>query len=55
MAGVEDADDLDETDLVMIMVTDATRTISAASRTNPKPAKILAFRQELGPARWPAV
>jgi hypothetical protein len=38
----------------MIMVTDATRTVSATSRTNPKPAMVKALRRPLGPGRWPA-
>jgi hypothetical protein len=52
---LDGADGLDELNLVMIMSTDATRTVTATSRTNPRPAIIKPFRRELGRGRRPGV
>jgi hypothetical protein len=38
----------------MIMVTDATKTVTATSTTNPKPAPIRAVRRAPGLSRRPA-
>jgi len=52
--GAGGADGLAEANLVAIMVTDAARTVSDTSRTNPKPAMIQAFRRDPGPGGRPA-
>jgi hypothetical protein len=54
-AGAGDADGLDELNRVMIMAADAARTVTATSRTNPRPAMTKPFRREPGPGRWPAI